>query len=101
MCSGLAGKEYFCAQLRYHKKKFARCRKDKRAFNKIVKKIAFFEKYGQYFGVAVQFDKDKKIFKSIKIKVEDPDTRYFVPIPYKYFPTLPSERGRSSHASQA
>jgi hypothetical protein len=55
MGSGLIGKEYFCEQLRYHKKKFAWCRKYKRALNKIVKKIGFFKRYAQAFGVAVIF----------------------------------------------
>jgi hypothetical protein len=101
MCSGLIGKEYFREQLRYHKKKFAWCRNNKRAFNKIVKKIEFFERYAQAFGVAVIFDKDKKIFKSIKIKVEDPDEEVFVPVPFGYFPKRGASRLRLSHAEQA
>jgi hypothetical protein len=97
MCQGLIGKEYFREQLRYHKKRFARCRKNKRAFNKIVKKCEFFERHAQSFGVAVTFDKDKKVFKSIKIKVEDLDEEVFVPVTFGYFP----KRGSRSHAEQA
>ena len=53
--------------------------------------------HAQSFGVAVTFDKDKKVFKSIKIKVEDLDKEVFVPVPFGYFP----KRGSRSHAEQA
>jgi hypothetical protein len=83
MCSGLIGKEYFREQLRYHKKKFARCRKNKRAFNKIVKKIEFFERHAQAFGVSVIFDKHKRsLFQSlldISPNVEHHDHVYHTP----------------------
>ena len=100
MCHSLLGKEHFREQLRYHKKRFARCKRDKRAFNKIIEKCEFFERYAQQFGVAVIFDKDKKIFKSIKIKLEDQEEEVFVSIPWGYLPKL-KERSRSSHAEQA
>ena len=100
MCHVLLGKKYFREQLRYHKKRFARCKRDKRAFNKIIEKCEFFERNAQTFGVAVIFDKHKKVFKSIKIKVEDQDEEVFVSIPWGYLPNL-KERSRSSHAEQA
>jgi hypothetical protein len=100
MCHVLLGKEHFRKQLRRHKKLFARRSRDKRAFNKFVDKCEFFERNAQTFGVAVIFDKHKKVFKSIKIKVEDQDEEVFVSIPWGYLPKL-KEASRTSHAEQA
>jgi hypothetical protein len=98
MARGTIGRDYFRAQLRYHKRRFARVRKDKRAYNKIVDKCEFFERNAQAFGVAVIFDRKKKIFKSQRIKEEESETgtTYYVSVPYGYLPKLPS-----AHAEQA
>jgi hypothetical protein len=98
MAQGTIGKDYFRKQLRYHKKRFARVRKDKRAYNRIVSECHFFERNAQAFGVAVIFDRKKKIFKSQLIKTEESeiDTTYYVSVPYRYLPKLPS-----AHAKQA
>jgi hypothetical protein len=98
MSQGTIGKDYFRKQLQYHKNRFARVQKDKRAYNRIVSKCQFFEQNAQAFGVAVIFDQERKIFKSQLIKTEESEigTTYCVSIPYGYLPKLPS-----AHAKQA
>jgi hypothetical protein len=98
MARGPIGRNYFLRQLWYHKKRFARIRSDKQAYNKIVDKCQFFIRNAQALGIAVIFDRKKKIFKSKRIKVEEEgnlesDT-FYVSVPYGYLPKLPS-----SHAS--
>jgi hypothetical protein len=100
MARATIGRDYFRAQLRYHKKRFARVKADTRAYNKIVDKCQFFERNAQEFGVAVIFDRKKKIFEYKKIKLEEEaeleSYTFCVSVPHKYLPKLPP-----SHASQA
>jgi hypothetical protein len=98
LAQGKIGRDVFRAQLRYHKKRFARVRRDKRAYNKIVDKCQFFEQNAREFGIAAIFDRKKKIFKSQGIKEEESatGTTYYVSVPYGYLPKLPS-----AHAKQA
>lgn len=96
MAHGLIGREYFRQQLRYHKIRFARARKNKRAYNKIIEKCEFFERNAQAFGVAVIFNRKKRSFTYIKIKEEEEIPQVFVSVPCNYLPKLPSP-----HAEQA
>jgi hypothetical protein len=99
MARGPIGRTYFLRQLRYHKKRFARVRTNKRAYNKIIEKCEFFERNSQALGIAVIFDRNKKIFETKRIKVEEDELEtdtFCVSVPCGYLPKLPS-----SHASQA
>jgi hypothetical protein len=97
MASGLIGRDYFRSQLRYHKIRFARVRKNKRAYKRIICKCLFFERHPQAFGVAVIFNQKKRTFDSHRIKEEeDIDTTFIVPVEKGYLPNLPSK-----HAEQA
>jgi hypothetical protein len=61
--------------------------------------LEFEETNAQAFGVAVIFDKKKKIFESQRIKEKESETgtTYYVSVPYYgYLPKLPS-----AHAKQA
>jgi hypothetical protein len=56
MCHLAIGEESIKAQLRRYKVKFERCKTNKRALNKISKKIRFFQRNAHYFGLEVKFD---------------------------------------------
>jgi hypothetical protein len=92
MCHQLLGRFYFYKQLRYHKKRFARVSKDKRAYKKIIDKCEFFQRTAPLFGRVVIFDKHKKIFETRILKIEeDVETgKEFVTVPYGYLPKLPN-----------
>jgi hypothetical protein len=90
------GREYFYEQLRYHEKRFARVRKDKRAYRKIIPKCEFFRRNAPLFARVVLFDKDKRTFEVKPLKIEEEEGRGikepFVGVPYGYLPTLPPKR---------
>jgi hypothetical protein len=92
MCHQLLDRFYFYNQLRYHKKRFARVRKDKRAYKRIIDKCEFFQRNAPLFGRVVIFDKHKKIFETRILKIEeDVDTdEEFVSVPFGYLPKLPT-----------
>jgi hypothetical protein len=68
MCHIVIGKVAFVLELKRLKKNCARAHTNKRAYNKVVKKLAFFEKYQNGFGVVIHHHiRGKKItFKLIK-----------------------------------
>jgi hypothetical protein len=91
MCHYIIGKTHFRNELRYHNKRFARVRRNKRAYNKIISKCEFFERHAATFDTIVLFDREKKTFKSRKVKVEDFEDgekrqEIFLSIPVDFFP---------------
>jgi hypothetical protein len=99
MCRYSVGKEWFREKLKYHKKRFARSRHDKRAYNRCVKKCEFFERHAAAFDTLVLFNREKKTFSYKYIKVEedrDEDQIKLLFLPVNVLRSFPSNTAHSA-----
>jgi hypothetical protein len=97
MCHVVIGKEAFVSELKRLKKNCARARTNKRAYNKVVKKLAFFEKYQNGFGVVIHHHLRRKKITFKLIKTEEDAEEFLVS-----YPASEILKNKSiSHAEQA
>jgi hypothetical protein len=104
MCFLAIGKTEFVSELKRLKKRSVRARTNKRAYNKVNKKLQFFEKYKNEFGVVItyHFRPTRFNFKLIKTEeLEDEEDEFLVEYPAKELLKNKSLYSNSTHAEQA